>query len=143
MRNRTSDLILDTAPLGTPIPGVTTIGKALVIAPDCDDLHLVFRLEASVATLATSNITIFLPGIVDDVAAASNPALLVAGNVVPTTVVPGTIVLGTNATWTFTNPATGITQWAARILYPPPTVQPVFTFGAGGGNIRLRVKAVY
>lgn len=135
-RNQVHDLILDCA-------GVTTSGKRLIVAPDVDKVNLVFRLDVSANTLATSDVTLKVGGDPQDDDPVSGAPALLAARVTAYTAIPGTIVLGTNATWTFTNPVGPTLKWGVVILYPPPVIIPVFTFGSGGGTVRMRVKAVY
>lgn len=135
-RNQIHDMILDCA-------GVTTTGKRLMVAPDVQKLNLIFRLDVSANTLATSDITLKLGGDPESDDPVSGAPALLAARVTANTSIPGTIVLGTNATWTFTNPVGPTLKWGVLIVSPPPVIIPVFTFGTGGGTVRVRVKAVY
>lgn len=135
-RNQVHDLILDCA-------GVTTTGKRLMVTPDVEKVNLIFRLEVSANTLATSDITLKLGGDPETDDPVSGAPALLAARITANTAIPGTIVLGTNATWTFTNPVGPVLKWGVVILQPPAVIIPVFTFGTGGGTVRVRVKAVY
>lgn len=134
-RNRTSDLILDAG-------AASQAGNPLVIAPDVDDVHLMFRLETSAASLV-GDVTLKLGNAFNqDVLPANLPTML-ASNVSPVANAANVTLDATNAKWTFASPASGIVQWGAVLISPPLVIVPVFTYTSGGGTVRLRIKAVY
>lgn len=144
--NRASDLILDTAPKGVALAGVTTIGRALVIEPDTNALHLLFRVDVSAKTLA-GNIALKLGGFMsEDIAVASLPGVLQTAGFIAETALPTGVALdATVVSWTLATafPDIGSSVWAVKITHPPQHIVPVFTFTTGGGLIRVRIKAVY
>lgn len=106
-------------------------------------LFIGYRAEASVAFSGSTLITFLGSADPVDDDAATAPALFGLEHITLTPT--GVTIAAGNATTAFSLTLADVTAGARgviRIVNPPPVVIPKFTYGAGGGTYRVRLKAV-